>query len=403
MLERFYQIDTATGLTLHLLPDGSYIAHACSICVKGTQLDIEKKLTGKHSLKDVAKELNNGTLIALNINGKGVLTKIVELNGENVSPDFASILPGADPADYYRQDFRSGASVFISLIRRTDADRWMAQLHTMGFKVFLLSLGPFAVDQILPQLNNYSDTLIFDGHQIGLGEKNHWMSYVYQDGKKAELPFKIESERMDERLLLPYAAAFQLALHDRLAVIGVDSEEITELRNGWMQRKKLKAQAMLMLMAFFVLLLINFLVFNHFYTENLELQSRTKLIEQNAGDARQESIKIKEQEAVLQKLGYNGSKLKSVMIDQLCSLLPDGVTLTAFEINPVDQKKSRELRNTYFIDHRLKITGNADRVLNVNEWLALMGTCKWLKNAELEIYRVNPETGIGQFVITAAY
>lgn len=403
MLERFYQIDTAAGLAIHIHPNGSYMVNGCSIRVKGTQLDIEKKITGKESLKEIVKELPPNSIISLNVTGKGILTKIIELVNENESPEFAAILPVADQSDYYRQDFKSGNRLFISLIRKTEADRWITQLRAIGFNVFLFSLGPFVVDQILPQLNNYSDTLIFDGHEVALSNKKQWVKYAFSQGKKAAFPFKVESERMDDRLLLPYAGAFQLALHNRLTVINANAIEIDDARDSWMQKRKLKVQGVTLLMAFFVLLLINFLAFNHFYAENLELQTRTSLIEKTMGDARQEDKKIKDREAILQKLGYTGGKPKSVMIDQLCALLPNGVTLTSIEVNPIDQKNSRETRSTYFIDHQIKINGNADRVLNVNEWLALMGTCKWLQKAELESYRVVPETGTGQFVITAAY
>lgn len=403
MLERFYQIDTAVGIAIHTHPDGSFIVNGCSICVKGTQLDIEKKIIGKESLKDLVKELSANSIISLNLAGKGVLTKSFELESESGSLEFATLLPGADQDEYYRQDFKSGNRLFISLIRKSEADRWITQLRTMGFNVFMLSLGPFVVDQILTQLNNYGDALIFDGYEVVLNDKKNWIKYALSQDNKAEFPFKIESERMDERLLLPYSAAFQLALHDRLTVINANANEITDVRDGWIQKRKLKAQGSGLLMVFFTLLLINFIVFNHFYKENIELQSRTSLMEKSLGDVQQQERDIKEQEAILQKLGYTGGKPKSVMIDQLCALIPNGVTLTSIEVNPVDQKKSRELRITYFTDHQIKITGSAERILNVNEWLALMGTCKWLKSTGLESYRVDPETGIGHFVIKVAY
>ena len=68
--------------------------------------------------------------------------------------------------DFYLQNFVSGDSSFVSLIRQKDANQWIDKLNALGFTTLMLSLGPFPVQQILQQLNLYGEEVVFDGHQI---------------------------------------------------------------------------------------------------------------------------------------------------------------------------------------------------------------------------------------------
>ncbi|MBE9585993.1 hypothetical protein IM792_16180 [Mucilaginibacter sp. JRF] len=403
MLDRLYRLDSVVGLQMHIQPDGSLKLSACRIRIKGSALEIEKKWPSLTSVKSLQDELPKGTVLALNISGKGILTKVVEQVSEDTAPDLSAILPGAAAADYYRQDFRSGSRVFVSLSRKKDIEQVIGQLRLGGLKLLSVSLGAFVMDQVLPQLNHYGGPLIFDGHQVMLEGKELWTAYRYEEDQQAATPLKIETEKLDERLLLPYAAAFQLALHDRLSLIGVDIDSIADTRERYLQTKKVKAQGMIILSIFFVLLLANFMIFSQLNSENQQLEEQVRLLQQNSGDVKLQQNKIREQENLLREVGWNGPRLKSGMIDQLCALLPSGVVLNAIEINPVDQKKTRELKSTFFADHQIVVRGNADRVINVNEWLALITTLKWVKKAELETYKVDPENGQGQFQIIINY
>src|SRR6202012_6183127 len=99
---------------------------------------------------------------------------------------------------------------------KTDADAYIKQLNDLGFNEVMLSLGAYPVIHILPQLNIYNDDVRFDGHLIKRNQQQEWTSYSYHKDNRSQFPVKAESETLAEEVVLSYAAAFQLLLHDRL-------------------------------------------------------------------------------------------------------------------------------------------------------------------------------------------
>lgn len=94
---------------------------------------------------------------------------------------------------------------------------------------------------------------------------------------------------------------------------------------------------------------------------------------------------------------------KSAMLDQLASLLPDGITWTEAAIDPVDQAATRVQKSVAFFSRRIRITGNSEKIIPVNEWMARIKTKSWVKNVQLDSYALNSELNTGQFVVLIDY
>src|SRR6478735_4689965 len=162
MFEEFYQINGCTGIALQISRNGACRISACSVSRKKDQLEISRKLTEFHDIKQLPEYVAAKSIIALNLNGKGVLHKKTA-KFETLTPEiFRGLLPDSDMADFYVQHFTSGSYSYVSLIRKTEADKWTGGLEKLGMQVVMLSLGPFPVSTIIKQLNVYGGDLLFD-------------------------------------------------------------------------------------------------------------------------------------------------------------------------------------------------------------------------------------------------
>jgi hypothetical protein len=403
ILEQYYRINEAIGIGIHLLPDDNADISACAIAVKDNRLDIATKVSHADSLAELAGKIPARSAIALNLTGRGILHKQLEQTTEINSANFSHVLPNAKFDDFYIQQFASGEQSFVSLVRRTEADKWIDQVREAGFKPLLLSLGPFPVSLVLPQLNIYEADFSFQGHVVARNDQKEWTGYRYRQEAAAGYPLKLESEPIDESLLLAYASAFQLVMANRIDPVKAGVDQLEQNLQAQLQSQKLKVQGLLILSVFFVLLLLNFVALTWLNSANTQIAEQVSRSAQSASDMEVIDSQVKNKEALLQTLGWDGGIHKSKLADQLGSLLPEGVSWKELAFNPVDPTASQLQKQLTFSNRRIRITGNSAKIVPVNEWIARVKAQHWVKNIQLDSYTYNTELNTGEFIVLVDY
>jgi len=102
-------------------------------------------------------------------------------------------------------------------------------------------------------------------------------------------------------------------------------------------------------------------------------------------------------------MGWEDNIDKSGLIDQLASLLPAEITWREATVDPLDLTASRNQKTMAFYTRKIRITGNSEKIIPVNEWIARIKTIKWVKNVQLDSYTFNNELSTGQFTILIDY
>lgn len=404
LFESYYAINKAIGLGITIGRDEeSALLDACQVMVKDKQLSLEQKITAITGMADLTRHFKPTIPLVLNLSGKGILYKqMARIDGINAA-NFSAVLPNANPDDFYVQHFPSGDLSFVALIRKADADHWIGLLDKQGFQVLMLSLGPFPVQHILPQLNIYGEELLFGGHRIDRDTDLNWRAYRYDERALASFPLKLENEVIDQRLVIPYAAAFQLVLAARLDVIQAVVPSLQVSFNQVLSFRKFRVQGFLVLLSLFLLLLLNFIVLSWLDRSNQLLNQQVSSSTQSTIDAQAIKDRIGEKEVLLRELGWEEGIHKSVLIGEIAALLPPEVNWQEVAVNPVDQSGSRNQRSLQFWSRRIQVRGICPQIIPVNEWIARMKAKSWVKSVQLESYNYNNELNTGQFILTVTY
>lgn len=400
-LDPYYRISKVAGLSIQLANEGQLIS-LCAVEAGGNQLDITKKLTDLTALSQLKEYLPAKTVISLNLSGKGVLQRRIDKTELIDAGVFSNILPNAKPEDFYIQNFISGEYSFVSVIRKSEADRWIGQLKDLSYQPLLLSLGVFPVEQIMPQLNIYETETVIAGQQIERNEKGEWLD-TQPTGNEPQYTFKLGAEKIDQRLLIPYAAAFQLVMVNQLDAVAADAGDLHQMLQSRLAEQKLKVQGGLVLAAIFLLLLANFTFLSWLNSSNAALSEQVGKFAETSSNEQEIADRIKEKEALLHTLGWDGGMNKSILIDQVATLLPPEVRLREIAINPVDIAGSRLQKAAVFYDRKMVIAGNSGKIIPVNEWIARIKTRPWVKSIRLEDFSYNNELNTGQFTISIDY
>jgi len=401
-LVEYYRLNKVAGVNIHLQTGGEVLIQLCAVETSGNQLAITKKVADLTSIAQLTGHLPGKSVISLNLSGKGVLQKRIDKTETIDQNVFNKILPNAKLEDFYVQNFISGEYSFVSVIRKLEADKWISQLKELPFQPLLLSLGIFPVENIISQLNIYEPDIVINGYQIQRNEKGEWLNTKTVE-VTSPFAFKLASEKIDERLLIAYAAAFELVMIDQLDTIAVDAEDMNKALQSRLAEQKLKVQGAVVLIIIFTLLLVNFIAFSWLNASNTELTGQVGKYAENNNNELEISDRIKEKEALLHTLGWDGGINKSILIDQISSLLPSEVILREISVNPIDIAGSRVQKAVVFSDRKIVITGNSEKIIPVNEWIARMKTRVWVKNIQLENFAYNNELNTGQFAISINY
>jgi len=401
-LDQYYRFNKVAGINIHLQNDGQALIQLCAVEASGDQLEITKKLTDLTSIGQLKEHVAGKSLISLNLSGKGILQRRID-RVETVDQNaFNKIMPNAKLEDFYVQNFVSGEHSFVSVTRKPEADKWVSQLSELSFQPLLLSLGVFPIDSIIPQLNIYEPETIINGYQIQRNDKGEWLNIKTTEDSSA-FAIKLASEKIDEKLLIPYAAAFQLVMINQLDPISANDEKLNKTLHAKQAEQKLKVQGVMVLGVIFTLLLVNFVLLSWLNTSNTALSGQVGKYAETTTNELQISDRIKEKEALLHTLGWDGGINKSILIDQVSSLLPQEVTLSELTLNPVDIVSSRVQKITAFYNRKITITGNSEKIIPVNEWIARIKTRSWVKNIQLENFAYDNELNTGRFTIAINY
>lgn len=403
MLKTYFRINEANGISIFTDSDNHAAINAVVVKTKGTELEIIKKVKNKKSIAQLKDALAVKVPVALNLTGKGVLIKTIEGTDPITATNFNRVVPNGNWDEFYVQQFEAGERSFIAIIRKNDADRWLKELKNNGYEVLMLSLGPFVIQHVLPQLNFYDTEVIFNGHHIDRDSKGQWLSYKYHQTDQAPFPVKVENEKLDEQLLLPYASAFQLLLAPDIEPIGADLPVLTFGLKAALTDKKIIVSSVLALGVLFILLLANSFLFTRYTSQNEALALRTMQTEHSSKDLDSLARRIKKSEALLDSLGWEDNLNQSVLVDRLAQLLPPDVQLIDLAVNPIDRSHENQSQKITFLQRKISVTGTTQRIVLVNEWLERIKSLPWVKDAQLKHYTYNNQENTGVFNLMIAY
>jgi hypothetical protein len=403
ILAQYYRINRVAGINIHFGSGEDLTIDACLLAATGDNLVFEQKLSGLRSIIELAKKLPAKLPVSLNLTGRGILTKQLEKVSTIDRQNFSLILPNADPEDFYIQHFARGEQSFISLIRRTEADKWLDALRLSGLFPLLASLGPFVVEQIVPQLNNYGEALSFNGHVVERDDQHIWTKYQYQSGAVSAFPFKADNESLQEEMLLPYAAGFQLILADRITPVAAEVPVLTSRLASRLGSNRLRVHFAMLVTVIFVLLLANYLALSYMRDSNTALLARVSTSNTSAADITSLNDQVQNKELLLKDLGWDGNLNRGAYVSQLAQVMPQEITLMEVSIDPVNITASRNNKKMSFMKRQIRIQGSCPNILSVNEWMARMKTYKWVKQVQMENYGFDNELGTGSFVIVIDY
>lgn len=382
--------------------DKGYTLKGVELLRQGRSVVVGSRVEPFADISMLKGKLDNSIPIVLVVSGKGIIHRVVPHQAMSETDVIKSLIPGAKKGEYYIQEFEQPTGSWFSLIRKSQLDNLLKTFNDIGFQVVMVSLGAYQVlrfRHLLQGLETNDDQLIINEHCFSLeGEKLTRYQLLSSPSGKGILVFG--DEEMNAQYMVSYVQALS-------AISGIDPcyVPLPELGNQYQelgQKYQFRRTGAALLALFLLLLLLNSFFFLRYAEaiEGLPLAMDTKQLEEltalkERAESERNLLKVISGDEVFL------SAPRSIIVDQLCAILPHDITLNEVTVGTKDQKATQTERKPVYNSTALLVQGHTTNLQALHHWIKEVNMMPFVATVSLQAYRYDAREDQGIFSVIA--
>jgi len=347
------------------------------------------------NIEDFYRETDVKTPHIISINGKGIISKVIESNLTETEI-YNSVLPGANHNEFYFQRIRLGNDQMeVSIIKRLVLDSYLDSFKKHEINVIDFFLGVSCLSLIKQQVftNNTNNTNSANaGYYNLLLSENGFISINKVSEESNDNFFQFDNEKVDGTFLIPFANA--VSFYANAINYSINSNSLNESKKHYVDKQKFDFMLKASLSIFLLLLLINFFVFQFYFDKNVKQKELFSVYQNRISEF--ENLKKQQQirSSFYEATGFNDKQYISFYADRFAATVPESITLSSLDCYPATKNENDSLS---FKKRFMEVKGTCKQSLQLNEWLTQIKTQPYVDNAELLDYKTNEISKIGEF------
>ncbi|MBN2833704.1 MAG: hypothetical protein JXR48_01930 [Candidatus Delongbacteria bacterium] len=383
----------ARGVHINILADGQYNYYFTDVVLSKSTLKIINQASGTEKPENAIHIISKDNLpLIISLDGKGILHKtIIPKNSIEPNELLVEYFPNIDTENVlYQVSHVNDEFMAISIIKIDAIDSFKELLDKN--LIFSFFLGFFNIEKTISQINEEIDNIIITGKNIKIKD-NHISSYQNIDDNSCT--YSIDEYRLSGDQIIAYSNSLQYFINDN------STKYIFEDKNlpiEFIAKKALKKIGIGTLIFFFVTLLANFLVFDHFnkLTQKYSIQCTEN---EHLFIQQQELAKeLKYKKDFIKKCGFLQSSKMSLIADEIALSLPEDIILSKLQINPL-KGTLKQNEPTEFEYNKIIIEGICSSPEDLNFWISKINQIFWIKETIIEDFFFDESQGKAKFSI----
>lgn len=266
------------------------------------------------------------------INTNQVIQK--EVSGVEASDEklLHKAFPNTNWEEFYFEIWRLKTKSVIAITRKSYLNEIISNYQNQKIAIAGINLGICSIAEII---NYTEETEIFTNHQVvSRQEQNQIVASSSQD---SVISYNINDLQIENRQLLAFSGILRLIMNTTLNTGSIVSYS-EELYDSFNQKVFFAKSLKMMIAILFVILVLNFLFFSHYYKLAQET-SETLLVNKSSIE---DVTKIKQrivvkEEKVKNIVGKTVSQ-SSLIINEIANRVPSSILLTELTFNPLEKK-----------------------------------------------------------------
>ena len=399
--DKILKIGECTGVELSFLAGGELLISGVILLLEKNKIVKKKEFHFLSSYEQLVQKVGLRAPLAITIHGKGVLQKRMPARDLTDRP-MDTMLPNANPNEFYHTVTTLGEMACVAVIRKEVLDKLIADLKSHGFRVLSVSIGISDMQYLLPffDFDQHSSvtaphfSLSFDD-RLQLVDIGFAAGVLPKEYEKVE--YNIGDQYVYSAALAGFGAAMGLLAAGPDAVPALSTTDIQQTREDYRYFRYYRTGLWAMLGGLFALLLINFFIYNHYFSLNRNREGERQLSNEQEERIKKLSASLRSKEDFLLQSGWEAPSRLSFFADRIAGLVPSGTLLTGMQINPVNNGLQGDDRGTRFRRDTIQVTGTCDDPTELNQFTNNLKNIQDFKEVSIRNYAYKKEIRSGAF------
>lgn len=385
----FFQAKKVMAITVNILPDGLQYDYVI-LEKKKDQINLVESAYQLSNVDELLIKVTAKIPLLISVQGKRILTKALSIQEEDADENIINrLLPNADVNEFYISKTSLGKDqLLVSVIRQNICDEITALFPQKN--IVALSIGANQIVHLFDVLPD-KETWIYNTYQWK--KEQEQIKYSKATQKDINEWLKIGDERLHIDNTVSYAngLTFLISMDESFVEFDVYKNNKKEL----MFANLFMLLGWAILVIIFSVLLINFLMFDHYNKKNNTLSMK---VEQNRYilaqmDTLEKQIDFKEE---FVKNNSTGNTRFSFYADIIADLLPKNIVLISLDMQSL-KKRLKKTQEALFVKNRILIKGFAKNSRTLNDWIKDLQKEDWIKDTEIINYNREAANLSGEF------
>lgn len=375
-LADFLKGNKSYGIDIIWNSDEDYMLNVIELRSKGNEVNIVNNYESLKSFDDLSDKISKDIPVLLNIDGKGLIIKSIQLGNKNRMLNNDEIIhqafPNLSEKDFYIQKVVvENQSGYLTVARKEFINKILNLFINKGFIIYNVSLGPFVLGQFERLLQLYPRVYtnngwidLRDGKFIAFGYHNDFYNVDYKFG----------DDTVNNKVLLAYVIGLCFFINKEAFI---DSVELNNRRKEFIYKSAIRYSLVGTVFLLFIVLLFNFMLFNQVnkkLSESLmELDQRKELVNQ---------LKTLKKDVSIKETYFNSNRFlensrASFYADRIVSKLEPSITLDELKLFP-KERSLREKNEYKFNSELIILSGSAGEAEELGNWIGLLKKEDWI-------------------------
>jgi len=372
--EKLNQKTNATGIEI-LQIDEQFFFNIVELKRKKEQVEIIKVESSIQGFENCFQHLNPNTPIFIALNVRGLLHQNVKLTKNTNQEYLELILPNAKADDFYIQTNSIINHTVVSIIRKNTVHPIINQFIAAKLKILSISLGSFQVQSALPLLNEYNEIETFK-YVLKYNDDKELVNYQENESLSENQTILIGNRWLNTFLVVAFSTAFEGLLNISNTIT---NPAIEEQQEEYIQERLFKFSLTTFLGTLLTILIVNFLLFTKYNTENQTLSINAIQKEQQLAQLEKLKSKVKEQKGLTNLL----QSKTSFYADRIAASVPKNIELMEMTIFPEKANSFYEEESRILYENKIiNLKGRCTNSFEYNQWLKTLRKIQWIIKVE---------------------
>ena len=293
-----------------------------------------------------------------------------------------NLFPGLNFDNFYYQIARLKNTSFISVCKQTELDNLIQKLKELKINLVGISLGPSSLSSILGYLKE--DLIYTHTDKITLTDAQDTSISISKTSESVPTRYHLNGLEVTNADMLSFGGVVHFLTADK----EVDSnygDMVETLKSSFVTNRTFTLLLRMGILLVLGILLVNFLVFNHYFEATERIRTNLALDSENKKNLTLLRDRVEEKEKKVDAiLSFSNSKA-SFYLDRLAASIPQSILLTALQYQPLSVP-IQAAKPIVLQGNTILVLGSSANSEDFSTWITQLETMDWVDKVETMDY-----------------